>query len=191
MNQLKGFSSSAIIPKVAFLTAGMGKHRDKLASFESALRVAGIAPYNLVKVSSIFPPNCKLVSRKDGMRYLHPGQVLFVVMSENATNEPNRLISASIGIAKPKDPTQYGYLSEHHDYGIPGEKGGKYAEYLAALMLSTILNDHQDHHLKSDEENEKRATPGSAFRTSNITQSARGDKDGLWTTVLAAMVLIA
>jgi len=48
-----------MVPKQLFLTKGMGKHKEKLTSFEMALRAAGIAQYNLVKVSSIFPPGCK------------------------------------------------------------------------------------------------------------------------------------
>ena len=38
-------------------------------------------------------------------------------MARQATNEPNRLISASIGLALPADSDQYGYLSEHHPFG--------------------------------------------------------------------------
>ena len=47
--------------KGVFLTKGVGKHREKLNSFELSLRSAGIAEFNLVRVKSIFPPNCKLI----------------------------------------------------------------------------------------------------------------------------------
>ncbi|MEO0069292.1 MAG: arginine decarboxylase, pyruvoyl-dependent, partial [candidate division WOR-3 bacterium] len=117
-----------ILPRYVFLTKGVGIHRERLASFEVALRDAGIAPYNLVRVSSIFPPYCRIISRARGLSLLKPGQVLFVVMSDNATNEPHRLISASIGIAIPKDPSRYGYLSEYHSFGEREEKAGDYAE---------------------------------------------------------------
>ncbi|MEO0206696.1 MAG: pyruvoyl-dependent arginine decarboxylase, partial [candidate division WOR-3 bacterium] len=69
-----------IIPKRLFLTKGVGKHKEKLASFEAALRDAGIAPFNIVRVSSILPPNCKIVSRTKGLQYLSPGEVVFCVM---------------------------------------------------------------------------------------------------------------
>ncbi|MEK6835116.1 MAG: pyruvoyl-dependent arginine decarboxylase, partial [Nanoarchaeota archaeon] len=107
------------VPKAMFFTKGVGRHKDYLQSFELALRSAGIAPYNLVTVSSIYPPNCKKLTKDDGLKYLEDkvGAVTYVVMARNATNEPNRLIASSIGVALPADETQYGYLSEHHPYG--------------------------------------------------------------------------
>ena len=89
------------VAKRMFFTKGVGKHREKLTSFELALRSAGIAACNLVRVSSIFPPRCKLISRSEGARELKPGQVTFCVMSENSTREPHRLIAASVGVALP------------------------------------------------------------------------------------------
>lgn len=93
---------NTILPAKMFLTKGSGQHREKLVSFEKALREAGISPFNLVKVSSIFPPGCELVPREKGLKLLTPGQVVFLVMSENATDEGHRLISASIGMAVSK-----------------------------------------------------------------------------------------
>src|ERR1700676_1026091 len=127
------------VPKGAFLTKGVGRHREKLTSFELSLRSAGIAEFNLVRVKSIFPPNCKLLSQQEGMKYLSPGQIVFAVMSDNATNEPHRLIASSVGVAIPANPIQYGYLSEHHSFGETDQKAGDYAEDLAAMMLATIL----------------------------------------------------
>ena len=87
------------VPKEMFFTKGVGKHREKLTSFELALRSAGIAACNLVRVSSIFPPKCRILSRAQGIKFLQPGQVTFVVMSEAATREPHRLIAATVGVA--------------------------------------------------------------------------------------------
>ena len=72
---------AGFVPKEMFFTKGVGKHREKLTSFELALRSAGIAACNLVRVSSIFPPKCRILSRAQGMKLLEPGQVTFVVMS--------------------------------------------------------------------------------------------------------------
>jgi arginine decarboxylase len=130
---------SAIIPTRAFLTKGKGQHKEKLASFEKALRAAGIAPFNLVKISSIFPPHCKLINKEEGLKYLKPGQILFLVMSESATDEAHRMISASVGLARSNDPKLYGYLSEHHAFGQNENEAGQYAEDLAAYMLATTL----------------------------------------------------
>jgi len=126
-------------PRRCFFTKGVGKHREKLTSFELALRSAGIAACNLVRVSSIFPPNCRILSRAQGAKRLEPGQVTFVVMSEAATREPHRLIAATVGVAIPRDRELYGYLSEHHSFGESEDIAGDYAEELAAEMLATTL----------------------------------------------------
>ncbi|MBT7591061.1 MAG: arginine decarboxylase, pyruvoyl-dependent, partial [Candidatus Scalindua sp.] len=86
------------VPKKIFFTKGVGRHKEKLQSLELALRKAGIEKCNLVRVSSIFPPNCKIVSKAQGIKLLQPGQIVFCVMSTNETNEPHRMISASVGL---------------------------------------------------------------------------------------------
>ena len=178
------------VPSCMFLTRGVGHHREKLSSFELALRDAGIASFNLVKVSSIFPPHCKVISRARGLKMLRPGQILHVVMSENATSEPHRLIAASVGVAIPKNPENYGYLSEHHSFGQTDGAAGDYAEDLAATMLATILGVDFDPDKSYDEKKEIWRFSGQIVRTSHITQSSLGDKNGLWTTVLACAVLL-
>lgn len=179
-----------LIPKMAYLTKGVGKHKEKLTSFEMALRDAGIAAQNLVRVSSIFPPNCKMISRQKGESLLKPGQILFVVLSEQATCEPNRLIAASVGVALPKDRSSHGYLSEHHSFGENEKKAGDYAEDLAATMLATTLGIDFDPDTAWDEREEFYKMSGKIVTTRNITQTATGDKKGLWTTVVSAAVLI-
>lgn len=173
-----------------FFTKGVGHHKDYLASFEQALRDGGIAEYNLVYVSSIFPAGCKRVPREEGKKLLLPGQVVFCVMARNSTNEPNRLIASSIGLAQPADSSQYGYLSEHHPYGETDEKAGEYAEDLAATMLATTLGVEFDPTAAWDEREQVYKSSGKIFKTTNITQSAQGHKDGLWTTVLSVAVLL-
>ncbi|MCH8028795.1 MAG: arginine decarboxylase, pyruvoyl-dependent [Candidatus Dadabacteria bacterium] len=179
------------VPKAAFITKGVGKHKEKLTSFEMALRNAKIAEYNLVKVSSIFPPNCKLLTRSQGLRRLSPGQVVFVVMSENSTQEPHRLAAASVGLAIPKDPNYYGYIAEHHSFGETDSVAGEYAEDQAAYMLATILGAPFDPDKSYDEQKDIWQISGHVVKTRNITQSAVGNKNGLWTTVIAAVVFVS
>jgi len=178
------------VPKRMFLTKGVGKHRERLTSFELALRSAAIASCNLVRVSSIFPPRCKVVPRTEGMKELKPGQVTFVVMSENSTREPHRLIAASVGVAMPADKNTFGYLSEHHSFGETEEVAGEYAEELAAEMLATTLGVEFDPDQSWDEKKEIYRISNKIVRTTEITQSAIGDKRGLWTTVLAASIFL-
>src|SRR5713226_1327884 len=178
------------VPKEMFFTKGVGKHREKLTSFELALRSAGIAACNLVRVSSIFPPNCRILSRAQGAKRLEPGQVTFVVMSEAATREPHRLIAATVGVAIPRDRDLYGYLSEHHSFGESEDIAGDFAEELAAEMLATTLGLEFDPDKSWDEKKEVYRLSNQIVRTQNVTQTAIGDKKGLWTTVVAAAVLV-
>jgi len=178
-----------MIPRMVFFTKGVGRHKDKLQSFELALRKAGIQKCNLVRVSSIYPPNCKIISKQQGVAMLKPGQIVFCVMSKNATCEPNRMISASVGIAVPATKG-YGYLSEHHAFGETDEKSGDYAEDLAASMLASTLGIEFDPEKNYDERKEIYRMSGKIVKTRNITQAARGDKNGRWTTVTAAAVFI-
>lgn len=180
-----------MIPTKIFFTKGVGKHRERLASFEIALRDAGIQHCNLVNVSSIFPPHCKITSKNEGVKLLKPGQITFVVLARAETNEPNRLLAASIGLALPADPNTYGYLSEHHGFGQTEQKSGDYAEDLAAEMLASTLGVEFDSEKSYDELRETWKISDRIVKTRNITQSAVADKDGKWTTVLAAAVLIS
>jgi arginine decarboxylase len=178
-----------MVPTHIFLTRGVGVHKEKLASFEQALRAAGVAYCNLVSVSSILPPNCKIIPRSRGEKLLHPGEITFCVMARSETNERNRLVSASIGLAVPTDRHTYGYLSEHHSYGETDEESGEYTEDLAAQMLATTLGVEFDPNIAWKEREQVFKMGGKIVRTMNITQSAIG-KANKWTTVVALGVFI-
>jgi arginine decarboxylase len=179
-----------IVPSRVFLTKGVGKHKEKLQSFELALRSAGIAQCNLVRVSSIFPPGCNLIRREEGLQYIQAGQILFSVLCSNSTNEPNRLIAASVGLAIPQDRTMYGYLSEHASFGQTSGRAGDYAEDLAATMLATTLGIQFNVDDSYDEKKKQWRISGKIVKTTNVAQSMEGDKNGLWTTAVAAAAFI-
>jgi arginine decarboxylase len=129
--------SAQIVPSEMFFTKGVGKHKHSLQSFEAALRDAGIAPFNLVTVSSIFPPNCKIVSRPKGVAKLKPGGIVHCVLAECRTNEPYRVAAAGIGLALPANRTNFGYISEYHGYGMNQSACEDHVEDMAASMLAT------------------------------------------------------
>ncbi len=168
---------------------GVGKHKESLQSFELALRNAGIQYCNLVNVSSIISPGCKLITKDKGLS-MEPGEITFIVLARNSTNEPHRLIAASIGAAFPSGKSNYGYLSEHHSFGQTDEVAGDYAEDLAATMLATTMGLQFDPETTWDERKQLFKTSGLIIKTTNATQSATGDKNGLWTTAMAAAVFI-
>ena len=178
------------VPTKIFFTKGVGRHIEYLASFESALRSAGIEVCNLVMVSSIFPPNCKMLSREQGIKEILPGQITFAVMARNHTNEPNRLIASSIGVAIPSDKSQYGYLSEYHPQGVNEKTCGDYAEDLAAQMLASTLDVEFDTNTDWNEREQVFRMSERIVKTFNVTKTAKGDKNGLWTTVISAAILL-
>lgn len=175
------------VPSKVFLTRGLGRHKEKLTSFELALRAAGIAKFNIVQVSSIFPPYCVLITRSRGTAMLQPGEIVYCVLSNNSTDEHNRLVGCAVGVAIPKDRSKYGYISEHHDFGRKPKALGDYTEDLAASMLASTLGIEIDLSKAWDERKQEFKIGGQIVRTTNITQTAMG-KEGLWTTVVSAAV---
>ncbi len=180
-----------LVPRKIFFTKGVGSHKFELRSFELALRDAGIEKSNLVQVSSILPPGCQTASRNEGLKELIPGMLTFCVMARCSSNEPHRLIAASIGAAIPADPNAHGYLSEHHAFGETEKIAGDYAEGLAAAMLASTLGIEFDEN-KGWDENKREYRIGSdkVVRTTNITQSTVISANGDYSTVIAAAVFI-
>ncbi len=179
-----------MIPKRIFFVKGVGHHPAKLQSFELALRDANIEKYNLVKVSSILPPQCEEITTKQGLDLLKPGQIIFTVLSRASSNELNRLLTASIGIAKPADNKSYGYLSEYHAFGKKSEKVADEAEDLAATMLATTLGIDFNPDKAYDERKEIYYISGKFVETKNITASTVVKEKDEWATVIAVAVFI-
>ena len=181
---------SSLVPKEVFFTKGVGKHRNQLQSFELAVRHAGIEGGNLVRVSSILPPGCKIIPRSRGLEKLRPGQITFVVLAQASTDEPSRLVSAGIGLAVPASGQQYGYISEYHGFGMKEPRVADLVEDMAATMLATTLGIEFDPETDYDKRREIYRMSRKIVRTSFCVQTAEGDKNGLWTTVVAAAVTL-
>jgi arginine decarboxylase len=178
-----------LLPSRVFLTKGVGRHKYRLKSFEESLRVAGVAQQNLVQVSSILPSKCKMVSRDKGIDSLIPGEISFCVMARADTNEHGRLVASSIGVAVPKDSNKWGYLSEVHAHGMNSQQAGDMAEDLAAGMLGTTLGMELDPDKDWSEKEQAYKSSGLFIKTTNITQTAKG-QGSLWTTVVAIAMFL-
>jgi len=181
---------AGLVPKEIFFTKGVGRHRNRLQSFELALRQAGIEICNLVRVSSILPPKCKIISRTRGLSRLRPGEITYVVLAEASTNEPSRLVGAGVGLAQPARGEQYGYISEHHGFGMSEQRLSDFVEDMAATMLATTLGIEFDPETDYDERKEIYKMSGKIVRTRACVQTAEGDKNGLWTTVMSAGAML-
>ena len=178
------------VPRKAFFVTGLGSHKQRLASFEAALRDAGIAPYNLVYVSSILPPNCQVVEKEEGLAELGFGQIVYCVMAKSETREPSRLIASAIGVAVPQESNRYGYISEHHAFGESAGQAGEYAEDLAATMLATTLGIDFDPDEAWNERRQIYEASGQIIKTTAYSVDAEGPEDGSWITAISAAVFV-
>ena len=176
------------MPTKMFLTSGVGMHRHQLSAFEYALREADIEQQNLVSVSSILPPRCELIPRDVGVATLKPGEITFCVMARAETNEPGRHIHASIGLARPADPAMYGYIAEHHGFGMTGPQSGEYAEDLAATMLASTLGLDFDPNAAWNERKQLYEHSHVIIDSMGITAATEGADDGRWTCAVAVAV---
>jgi arginine decarboxylase len=178
------------IPKRVFLTRGAGVHRHRLTAFEYALREADIEQQNLVSVSSILPAQCEVIERQVGTGALSPGEITFCVMARAETNEPGRWITAGIGLARPKDTAHYGYISEHHGFGMSEAGTAEYVEDLAATMLASTLGIEFDPDAAWDERKRVYEMSDLMVDTNSIVAAAHGASNGDWTCVVAAAVFL-
>lgn len=185
-NQSLGYT---FVPSKAFFTKGVGRHKNKLQSFELALREAGIEKLNLVYVSSIYPPGCQILTVEEGKACLSPGQIAFCVMARNAADERNRLIGSAVGMAFPADKDNYGYISEHTAFGAEEKEIGDFAEDLASTMLATTLGIDFNPETAYDERREIYLMSGKIIDTLSMPCVASGEA-GLWTTVISAVVFL-
>ncbi|MDD3992099.1 MAG: arginine decarboxylase, pyruvoyl-dependent [Desulfobacterales bacterium] len=178
------------VPRYMFFTKGVGVAKEKLASFENALRNARIAHLNLVTVSSIFPPHCNIIDIDTGLKRLEPGEITHCVMAREESREPGRRLVAAIGLALPSEKGMYGYLSEHHGFGETESEAGDYAEDLAASMLANTLGIEFDANKDYDERREVYTMSGKIVDSQNMAAAALGAEGNFWTTVLAAAIFV-
>ncbi len=159
-----------ILPQKLFLTKGKGYHKDKLLSFEMALRSAGIEKQNLVFVSSIFPPGCEILPKKEGLKLLKPGEITFCVMSKIQTKNPGELISSALAVSLPEDRKSYGYIYECSFSKKSKKETKNYAKNLSEelLKLKGIL----------------------PKKTLSVSESCRAKKGNVWTTIICAAVFV-
>lgn len=183
-----------VVPNRVFLTKGVGVGDHPLTSREMALTDAGVEKVNLLKASSIIPPHCPIISREEGREGLIMGQMTFAIMAEATTNEPHKLISAAIGIAKPEDEDEYGFFTEieqEQGFGKTAEKAGEEVRRLAIMNLALSWRD-QDFKLEKEWRPDKKLyrIKNKNVHLSDMTESTRGHKDGLHTTVFVGAIFL-
>jgi len=95
----------------AAATAGHAEGATPLNAFDNALLAAGIGNINLVKVSSIIPPEADIVA----LPRMKPGALIPTAYAAITGRVPGELISAGVGYALPADRSRPGVIMEYHD----------------------------------------------------------------------------
>ena len=101
------------IPDKFFLVSGIAEGPTILNSFDNALLAAGIGNTNLIRISSILPPNARQISPVP----LPYGSLVPTAYSSENSNVPGDLIAAAVAIGLPQKEDQPGVIMEHHSRG--------------------------------------------------------------------------
>jgi len=151
-----------------------------------ALRDAHLANFNLVRVSSIFPPHCELVDREEGLSLMQPGQVVFAVIAESSTNEPSRLVAASIGVAmpaiRPITATSPSTIAMARNEVTAGNMPKTWPPPCSPTCWACRSSP-----ARPGTSAGAVAPVGRIVRTMNVTSTAECGEDGRWTTVVSGV----
>lgn len=121
------------------ITSGIGTGPTTLAAFDSALNNAGIANYNILRLSSVVPPNSKIIrhGNKGIPAEAMPGgwgDRLYAVMAEQREDNPNTEAWAGIGWVQ--DPETKKGLFVEHEGSSEAKVRSDITQSLEALMAT-------------------------------------------------------
>ncbi len=100
-----------------FLVSGASEGFTPLNAFDGALLRAGIGDTNLVKMSSIVPPRCQLISPVP----LPPGSLVPTAYASITSDVPGQIISSAVAVALPKELHYPGLIMEYSGRGSKAE----------------------------------------------------------------------
>jgi arginine decarboxylase len=176
-----------------FFTAGRGVHEHERVAVQHALREAGVGDCNLVKVSSVIPPGCRVIDRAEAKELLRPGNIVFAVIAQAVTQEPHQRLSVGIGWAIPEQEGVPGYIAEVEEEQARGLSGDACADEVgttAVRLLAERLRAKVDaevpwkRHKGWFNLGRTRATAGS------LTSTVVGDEKGRYTAAVALAVYL-
>lgn len=99
------------LPQAVSVAAGVGEGNTDLNAFDRALRDAGIADLNLIRVTSIFPLGARMVP----MRPYPPGVLMPAVYAKIVGHIPGERIAAAVGVGIGEEG--YGVIMEYSHTG--------------------------------------------------------------------------
>ncbi|MGD0229077.1 MAG: arginine decarboxylase, pyruvoyl-dependent [Syntrophorhabdales bacterium] len=105
-------------PTKFFLVSGSSEGFSLLNAFDGALLASGVGDTNLVKMSSILPPECKEI--KPPPVPMPQGALVPVAYASLCSDVPGEVISAAVAIGIPQDSKRAGLIME---YSARAEEG--------------------------------------------------------------------
>jgi arginine decarboxylase len=160
---------------------------------QHALRQAGVADCNLVKVSSVLPPGVRLIDRAEAEQLLRPGNVVFAVIAQAVTQEPHQRLSVGVGWAIPDKPGVPGYVAEVEEEQGHGMSAEACADEVGATAIRLLAERLR---VKCDAETlwKKRKSGLALGRTrvlaDSLTETVVGDEQGRYTAAVALAVYL-
>ncbi|MBO8138770.1 MAG: arginine decarboxylase, pyruvoyl-dependent [Desulfotomaculum sp.] len=113
-------------PKKYFVTAASAEGHSKLNAFDNALLKARIGNVNLLRVSSILPPNAEF----DPDLMLPPGSLVPTAYGYITSDVPGETIAAAVGVGLSKDT-----------FGVIMEFSGKCTKEEAEKAIENMLKE--------------------------------------------------
>jgi arginine decarboxylase len=122
------------------ISTGIGTGPTNLSAFDSALNHAGVANFNLIRLSSVIPPKSKIIYTNPPIKKIEGnwGDKLFVVMAEQRVDTPNTEAWAGIGWVQDKN-TGKGLFVEHEGNSEKKVRSD-ITQSLEALMATRNVN---------------------------------------------------
>jgi arginine decarboxylase len=102
------------LPNVYFLTIGHAEGYTPLNAFDAALHDAKIGNTNLVKISSIIPPNCREIDIPEKIPY---GAFVPIAYANICSNLHGEMIASAIATAIPDNSEKPGLIMEYSARG--------------------------------------------------------------------------
>jgi arginine decarboxylase len=184
---------SRMVPRFVFFTSGVGTHVEQRISMQHAMRQAGLFDINLVKVSSVMPPQCEIITRARGLRMLEPGMIAHAVIAQSTIEEPHRRATVALGYVKPDGDEMPGYISELEEDQAYGKTEASAADEVGKMALQILV---EKLGAKSDPERlwdrrKRNVRVGRVrARTGFITATAIGPEEKKVATAFAAAVYL-
>jgi arginine decarboxylase len=102
---------------MAAATAGHAEGGTTLNAFDNALLAAGIGNINLIKISSILPPDVPVLD----LPKIKPGALIPTAYAAATSETPGETVAAAVGYAIPDDPAKNGVIMEFHGVATKAE----------------------------------------------------------------------